>query len=592
MSLSLNPSLQAWLGQAWKSAHGTDLPALGWNACPRPELADFTHTAALTSARSLGQAPRALAQAWLDALPPHPFVASVEVAGPGHLNVTLSPAGWQALLEQPPAAFDVLPVPASTLVEFVSANPTGPLHLGHARQAVLGDVIARLLRRLGGQVATEFFYNDAGAQIDKLEQSVRLRAKELQGAALVFERDGATPATAAAQHAWLFPADGYHGDYIVEVARAWLGQGVETAGTGLREFAIAALQAEQQADLEALGVSFDGRVSERSLHEQGKVAATVAALKPFAYQAYQPKQDVSLPEKGAQLAWFLETSRWGDDKDRVMVKADGSVTYFVPDVAYHLDKWARGWKQAINLQGSDHHGTLARVQAGVQAIDPTIGSGYPKVVFHTMIKVMKGGQPVKASKRAGDYLTMREVMDQVGVDAFRLAMLDKKPESPMTLDVDAWLSQSANNPVYAIQYAHARLCGALEKVASTPPGTESVPDWHASEKALLVQLCLLEDRLNAAAQDVDPVRAAAIAKELGASANEAYQKGPKMVKLDATSRAPRLALYGQAVEALRQVSALLGIGCPERMYADAAEDQPSQGATGSENALMARPKIR
>lgn len=575
MTLSLNPSLQAWLNQAWQAAHGTDLPTQGWSACPRPELADFTHTAALTSARALGKPPRAVAQAWLDALPPHPFVAAADVVGPGHLNVKLSPAGWQALLEQPAAAFDTPSPPPATLVEFVSANPTGPLHLGHARQAVLGDVIARLLRRLGGRVATEFFYNDAGVQIDKLEQSVRLRAKELQGAALVFERDGATPATAAAQQAWLFPADGYHGDYIVEVARAWLGQGVETAGTGLREFAIATLQAEQQADLEALGVSFDGRVSERSLHEKGKVAATVAALKPFAYQAYQPKQDVSFPEKGAQLAWFLETSRWGDDKDRVMVKADGSVTYFVPDVAYHLDKWARGWKQAINLQGSDHYGTLARVQAGVRAIDPTIGSGYPKVVFHTMIKVMKGGQPVKASKRAGDYLTMREVMDQVGVDAFRLAMLEKKPESPVTLDVDVWLAQNATNPVYAIQYAHARLCKTLDKVAEEPAGTATQAEWLPSEKALMVQLAVLDDRLNSAAQDLEPARVAIIAKELAAAVNETYQQGPKVLALDAPSRALRVKLFQAAISGLKNVGGVLGIQCPARMPEKSPARSPS-----------------
>jgi arginyl-tRNA synthetase len=565
MTLSLNPSLQAWLNQAWKTAHGTDLPTQGWSACPRPEVADFTHTAALTSARALGKPPRAVAQAWLDALPPHPFVAAADVVGPGHLNVKLSPAGWQALLEQPAAAFDTPSPPPPTLVEFVSANPTGPLHLGHARQAVLGDVIARLLRRLGGQVATEFFYNDAGAQIDKLEQSVRLRAKELGGATLVFERDGATAEQAAAQKALLFPADGYHGDYIVDVARAWLDQGSEASDPGLREFAIATLQADQQADLEALGVVFDGRVSERSLHEQGKVATTVAALKPFAYQAYQAHQDVSLPEPGAQLAWFLETSRWGDDKDRVMVKADGSVTYFVPDVAYHLDKWARGWKQAINLQGSDHHGTLARVQAGVQAIVPAIGPDYPKVIFHTMIKVMKGGQPVKASKRAGDYLTMREVMDQVGVDAFRLAMLEKKPESPVTLDVDVWLAQNATNPVYAIQYAHARLCKTLDKVAEEPVGMVHQIEWLPSEKALMIQLAVLDDRLNTAAQDLEPARVALIAKELAAAVNEAYQQGPKVLALDAPSRALRVQLFQAAVSGLKNVGGVLGIDCPDRM---------------------------
>ena len=564
-TFQLAPVLHAWLSEGWRRAHGIDLPSRGWAACPLPQNADLTHAGALLAARGLGQSPRVVADAWVEALSPHPFVTAVEAVGPGHLNLRLSPSGWKALLAHGPAAFETPAVPPPTLVEFVSANPTGPLHLGHARQAVLGDVLARLLKRLGGPVATEFFYNDAGAQIDRLEESVRLRAEELGGAALAFERDGAQ-AEALPPDTYLFPSEGYHGAYATDIAQAWLHQGGRPTDAGLRAFAIAAIQAEQQADLAHLGVVFDGRVSERSLHEDGRVARTVAALRPHAYQALQPNQADGPPPTDAQPAWFLQTTRWGDDKDRVMVKADGSVTYFVPDVAYHLDKWARGWKRAINLQGSDHHGTLARVRAGVQAVDPTIGPAYPQVLFHTMIRVVKDGRPVKASKRAGDYVTARDVAEQVGVDAFRLAMLDKKPDTPMVLDVDAWLNPCALNPVHSIQYAHARLCSALDKASAAPLGPESAPDWHPAERALLVQLALWESRLGGAALDADPVRAAHLVREMASTVHESYQKGPRLIALDAPSREARVGLYGHAINRLRAASALLGIGCPERMH--------------------------
>lgn len=574
--IPLNPALQAWLQDAWSAAHGAlPLPARGWSICPRPDLADLTHAGALLAARSTGQPPRALAEAWAAQLPAHVFVERVDVVGPGHLNVKLSAAGWEAGLLNPMALFEPVEVPPPTLVEFVSANPTGPLHLGHARQAVLGDVIARLLRQLGGQVATEFFYNDAGVQIDKLEQSVGLRLKQLLGQPLLFERDKVTAEQAKQANAVLFPADGYHGEYIVDVAQAWLDQGGGDDNQGMRALAIALLQAEQQEDLDALGVHFDLRVSERSLYDQGKVAKVIQALKPFAYQALQPKQDNKPVPQGAQPAWFLETTKWGDDKDRVMVKADGTATYFVPDVAYHVDKWNRGWKSAINLQGSDHHGTLARVQAGVQAVCPEIGAGYPRVIFHTMIKVLKEGQEVKASKRAGDYLTMREVMDQVGVGAFRLAMLEKKPESPMTLNVDVWLAQNATNPVYAFQYAHARLVKALLKVSEQGPGENAEPSWLPVEKALMRELLMLNDRLNAAALDLEPSRVALLAKELSAAANEAYQQGPRVLGLDGPSQAMRVQLYQAAVAGLKTVGEILGVACPDSMYQDKPKAGPS-----------------
>jgi arginyl-tRNA synthetase len=484
-----------------------------------------------------------------------------------------------ALLSHPQGVFES-PMPlAPTLVEFVSANPTGPLHLGHARQAVLGDVIAKLLARLGGKVGTEFFYNDAGAQIDRLVNSVQLRIQEAQGATLVFERDGGSAATLKAGEV-LFPIDGYHGTYIQELAQAWLAQGGNLLNVpGVRSFAIDTLSAEQQADLDFLGVHFDGRVSERALYDSGQVQSVIDGLLPHAYFAQQAKQENNDLDPNTASAWFLETTKWNDDKDRVMIKADGSTTYFVPDVAYHLDKWKRGWKRAINIQGADHHGTLARVQAGVQFLDPSIGNDYPHTIFHTMIKVVKDGQPVKASKRAGDYLTAREIAEAVGMDAFRLAMLDKKPDSPMTLDIDQWLTQNASNPVYGIQYAHARLCGALAKVDAAPAGDVDPGQWMPCERSLLMQLALWNDRLNGAAQDFDPVRAATITRELASSVHECYQKGPKLLSLAPQVQASRIQLFQAAIDTLKNAGSVLGVHCPDRMSREdeLTDDTPAIG---------------
>lgn len=574
MQSSFHSTLHAWLTQAWHQATGTSLPTRGWAVCPRSDLADLTHSGALIGSKLLKCPPRQLAEQWLAALPDHAFVERVDIVGPGHLNIRLSDAGLVALLAQPVGAFDPPTPPPATLVEFVSANPTGPLHLGHARQAVLGDVIAKLLTRLGGKVGTEFFYNDAGAQIDRLVHSVQLRIQEAQGAILVFERDGATQATLKPGEV-LFPLDGYHGTYIQELAVAWLAQGGNPSDMeGLRAFSIRTLSNEQKDDLDYLGVHFDGRVSERDLYDSGQVKAVVDGLLPHAYHAQQAKQEKGDIDSNTPKAWFLATTQWNDDKDRVMLKADGSATYFVPDVAYHLDKWNRGWERAINIQGADHHGTLARVQAGVQFLAPNIGNDYPHTIFHTMIKVVKNGQPVKASKRAGDYLTAREIAQAVGIDAFRLAMLDKKPDSPMTLDINLWLTQNASNPVYGIQYAHARLCGALAKVALAPVGEVDPGSWQSCERNLLMQLCLWEDRLNGAAQDFDPVRAATITRELASSVHECYQKGPKLLTLAPQAQALRIQLFQAAIDTLKDAGSVLGVHCPEQMSRD--NDPPDE----------------
>lgn len=556
MTVSLNASLHEWLSKAWSSVYAVPFPSFAWSACPRLEWGHLTHAGAQQAARALRQSPQAVASAWVAALPAHPWVDEVSVVGPGHVNLRLSKAGLDALVATGATVFAPADVPAPTLIEFVSANPTGPLHLGHARQAVLGDVLARLVRSLGGKVGTEFFYNDAGVQIDWLETSVALRFQELQGTELLFERDGATADQVGPGQA-LFPAAAYHGDYVIEVAKAWTGE------QPLRAFAIQALQADQKADLDAMGISFDTYTSEKSLHESGEVAEVIQSMRPHAYQALQPKQALESAPAGAELAWFLETSKWGDDKDRVMLKADGSVTYFVPDVAYHLNKWKRGWTRAINIQGADHHGTLPRVQAGVQAVDPAIGPGYPQVIFHTMIKVMKDGQPVKASKRAGGYITAGEVIALIGADAFRLSMLEKKPDAPMVLDVDQWLSESDRNPAYGLQVANARLGKAVERATAEGAGEQSVPEWAAVEQTALVELALLPARLQAAAVELDPVKAASVGKAFAETVNRLYFTGPKLLSLDASSRQARVELYGACLQGLLNVSQTLGISLPK-----------------------------
>lgn len=556
-------ALHAWLAQGWRAAQGdVPLPWGAWNACPVPD-ADLTHAGALQAARALGQPPRKVAEAWAASLGSHPHVAQVTVVGPGHLNLALTPAGRQALLGDS-APFEPAPPKAPLLLEFVSANPTGPLHVGHARQAVLGDTLARLLRHVGHPVGTEFYTNDAGAQIHWLTVSVALRMREHGGAVLVFERDTpeGEPLPPLPPQGLYFPRDGYHGSDIIAIAQQAVAQGLSPDDTpAVKAFAVQAQSEHQRATLTQLGVAFDGLTSERALHETGEVAAVVEALKPHAYWATHAHQDPE-PETPSAPAWFLDTVTFGDQKDRVMVKSNGEVPYFVPDVAYHLDKWNRGWAQALNIQGADHHGTLARVQAGVQWLG--LPTGYPQVMFHTMVTVLKDGQPLVASKRAGTALSADDLMAALGVDAFRMAMLDKAPESPLTLDVDAWVSEGLNNPVYAVQYANARLHALLTQAHAAPPG-DQVVSWCPAEHTLSKAVMLWEDQVTRAALAHEPVKAAHALRALANTVHAAYQQGPKLRTLTAEAREERVLLYGAAQAALHEGHRLLGIAVKTRM---------------------------
>ena len=418
-------------------------------ALERPKQAahgDWACNVAMQLAKQLKRNPRELAQALIAGLPASPWLDRAEIAGPGFINLRLKPAAKLDAVRMALAAGARYGRAdagrgRTILVEFVSANPTGPLHVGHGRQAALGDAISSLLEAQSWKVTREFYYNDAGVQIDNLALSVQARAREQRGEAVSF------------------PESGYHGEYIREIAADYLAQGGDPDDlAAVRRFAVAALRREQDEDLKAFGVKFDNYYLESSLYTEGKVEATVSALTASG-KTYE--------QEGAL---WLRTTDFGDDKDRVMRKSDGSHTYFVPDVAYHVTKWQRGFTHAVNIQGSDHHGTVARVRAGLQALNAVTGAGiprnYPDYVLHKMVTVMKGGEEVKLSKRAGSYVTVRDLIDEVGRDAVRFFLVSRKADTEFVFDIDLAKSQTEDNPVYYVQYAHARICSVLAQAGA------------------------------------------------------------------------------------------------------------------------------
>ena len=454
--LLVKQQLLADLGQALSAlapghAHNPQLES--------PKVAahgDWAITAALQWAKPLGQAPRQVAERLRADLQARPafaqWVDSLEIAGPGFINLRLKPAAHQNIVREVLQAGAAFGHQASSgariLVEFVSANPTGPLHVGHGRQAALGDAICQLLQSQGHSVHREFYYNDAGVQIATLGTSTQLRAQGL--------RPG--------QAGW--PEQAYNGDYIQDIADAFLARQTVQADDrsftasgdindldGMRQFAVAYLRHEQDLDLRAFAVRFDNYYLESSLYTSGRVEQAVQRLQA-AGKTYE--QDGAL---------WLRSTDYGDDKDRVMRKSDGSYTYFVPDVAYHITKWERGFTRVVNIQGTDHHGTIARVRAGLQAANVGIPTGYPDYVLHTMVRVVRGGEEVKISKRAGSYVTLRDLIEWTSKDAVRFFLLSRKPDTEYVFDIDLALAQNNDNPVFYVQYAHARICSVLLRQA-------------------------------------------------------------------------------------------------------------------------------
>ncbi|CAB3741918.1 Arginine--tRNA ligase [Achromobacter denitrificans] len=529
----------------------------------RPKVAahgDVATNVAMQLAKPARRNPRELAQAIVDALMALPeaaaLVESAEIAGPGFINLRVTAAARQAVIAavaEQGATFGRAPRNGEKiLVEFVSANPTGPLHVGHARQAALGDAICRLYDANGWDVTREFYYNDAGNQINNLAISVQARARGLS----------------TDSPEW--PADGYKGDYILDIARDFQAgktvqsDGVAVTATGdvdnledIRVFAVAYLRREQDLDLQAFGLAFDNYYLESSLYTSGRVEETVKALIAGGHTY----------EEGGAL-WLRTTELGtGDDKDRVMRKSEGGYTYFVPDVAYHKAKWERGFHRAVNIQGSDHHGTVARVRAGLQGLEEGIPKDYPSYVLHKMVKVMRGGEEVKISKRAGSYVTMRDLIDWVGRDAVRYFLIQRRADTEFVFDVDLALSKSDENPVYYIQYAHARICSVVAN-AAMPAADVAQADASLltapTEFALMQRLAEFPGVIALAAQELSPHHIAFWLRDC-ASDFHAWYNAERVLVDDTALKLARLRLASTTRQVLANGLELLGVSAPERM---------------------------
>jgi arginyl-tRNA synthetase len=532
---------------------------------------DLACTAAMPLAKAAKKNPRELASALVEALKRQPavqrWVDALEIAGPGFINLRLKAAAKQAIVSEVLAGgerFGRQPARADRmLVEFVSANPTGPLHVGHARQAALGDAICNLFETQGWQVSREFYYNDAGVQIATLAASVQARLR------------GFKPGDAQ----WPEPA--YNGDYIGDIAadflakqtvkaddRAFSASGDVSDIDGIRQFAVAYLRHEQDLDLQAFGVRFDHYFLESSLYSSGRVDDTVKRLVASG-KTY---------EEGGAL--WLRTTDYGDDKDRVMRKSDATFTYFVPDVAYHVNKFERGFHKAINIQGGDHHGTLTRVRAGVQAAGSGAPTGYPEYVLHKMVTVMKGGEEVKISKRAGSYVTLRDLIDWTSRDAVRFFLLSRKADSEFTFDVDLARKRNDENPVFYVQYAHARICSVIRQWAENGGdeaalnGADLTQLTAPSEAALMLKLAEFPAMLVNAAAGLAPHDATFYLRDL-AGAFHSYYGAERFLVDDRELARARIALLAATRQVIRNALAVLGVSAPDRMDRDTNATEPS-----------------
>ncbi|WP_019139835.1 arginine--tRNA ligase [Noviherbaspirillum massiliense] len=540
-----------------------------------PSHGDIACNIAMQLAKPLKKNPRELAQSLVTALLASPacagLIESAEVAGPGFINLRVATAAKQAVVHaimQQGETYGKGNIGAGkkVMVEFVSANPTGPLHVGHGRQGALGDALAALLQSQGYDVTREFYYNDAGAQIGNLAYSVQARARGLKPGDVHW------------------PESAYNGDYIADIAADFLAKKTVSASDGgpvtasgdpndlesIRMFAVAYLRREQDLDLQAFGVKFDNYYLESSLYHDGKVEATVDALVK-AGKTYE-----------MDGALWLRTTEYGDDKDRVMKKSDGSYTYFVPDVAYHIAKWRRGFGKVINVQGSDHHGTIARVRAGLQAVGLDIPQGYPDYVLHKMVTVMKNGEEVKISKRAGSYVTLRDLIEWSagdarsesgerdltrGRDAVRFFLISRKADTEFTFDVDLALSQSDENPVYYVQYAHARICSVFAQWGGDEAalqGVDLAPLTSPREATLLAKLAEYPEMLQKALDELGPHQVAFYLRDLAAELHS-YYNAERVLVDDEPTKMARLALLQATRQVLRNGLALIGVSTPARM---------------------------
>ena len=519
------------------------------------EHGDFASNLAMILAKLMRQRPRDIANNLINALPPSQYILKVEIAGAGFINFFLNAASQQSIVATILAAGDHYGRNLSgknekVQVEFVSANPTGPLHVGHGRGAAVGDCLARLLDANGWAVTREFYYNDAGAQIDNLVISVLARCKGL------------------AVDDVQFPENGYRGDYIMDISSAYLAKETVMADDSqvtasgdiddvesVRLFAVAYLRHEQDLDLKAFQIKFDVFSLESALYSTGKVENTVQAL----------IKSGKTYEEGNAL--WLRTTDFNDDKDRVMRKSDGGYTYFVPDVAYHFDKWNRGFKRVINEQGADHHSTITRVRAGLQALNVGIPAAWPEYVLHQMVTVMRDGEEVKLSKRAGSYVTLRDLIDEVGCDATRYFLAARRVDSQLIFDIDLARAQTNDNPVYYIQYAHARICSVLNQWNSDTESLKNVdlsPLIAPNEAKLMQRLSEFEEVVIDAGSELSPHVIANYLKDCAADLHS-YYNDTKFLVDDEPTKLARLALISATKQVLKNGLDLLGVSAPLKM---------------------------
>jgi arginyl-tRNA synthetase len=540
--------LEAFLADAVQQAYpGVDDVSIELDRPKNADHGDFAANVALKLSKRVGAKPLEVAQkikALMDKIDPETVTS---IAGPGFLNFILPSGARFAVVPEilaGGARFGRSPARDGhkIMVEFVSANPTGPLHVGHGRQAALGDAISTLLEWQGWRVTREFYYNDTGNQIANLALSVQARVKQARGESVEM------------------PKDGYLGDYIHEIAREYVAAHFgDAAGNNLeqiRKFAVDYLRKEQDLDLHAFGVKFDSYFLESSLYTDGKVDETVAML-GRAGHTYE-----------SAGAMWLKTTDFGDDKDRVMRKSDGTYTYFVPDVAYHLSKFRRGYEHVVNVQGADHHSTVTRVRAGLQALEAAIPKGYPDYVLHQMVTVTKGGEEMKISKRAGSYVTVRELIDEVGRDAVRYFFLMRRVDSHLVFDIDLAKSNTDDNPVYYVQYAHARLSSVLREWGGDPAtlARADLARLTSPYEAVLAQkLAEFPEVLAHAAGEFAPHLVTYYLHDDVAARLHTYYNAERFLVEDETLKLARLALVAATRQVLANGLAVLGVSAPERM---------------------------
>jgi arginyl-tRNA synthetase len=560
-----NELLEALVAALEKLAPGAGAKA----AFESPKVAahgDLATTAAMQLAKPLKLNPRQLAETLRTELLSQDafarWVEAIEIAGPGFINIRLKPESKQQVVREVLVQGTQFGDQASNgqriLVEFVSANPTGPLHVGHGRQAALGDAICNLFATQGWQVHREFYYNDAGVQIQTLANSTQLRAKGFKPGDDCWPIDPENPLSKAF----------YNGDYIQDIADDFLARKTVAADDrsftasgdvedmeSIRNFAVAYLRHEQDKDLQAFNLKFDEYYLESSLYTSGRVEQTVSKL----------VANGKTYDKDGAL--WLQSTDYGDDKDRVMRKQDGSYTYFVPDVAYHIAKWERGFSKVVNIQGTDHHGTIARVRAGLQAANVGIPAGYPDYVLHTMVRVVKGGEEVKISKRAGSYVTLRDLIEWTSKDAVRFFLLSRKPDTEYTFDVDLAVAKNNDNPVYYVQYAHARICSVLAAWGGDVDILQKVglePLQSPQALALMLLLAKYPEMLTAAAQDFAPHDVTFYLREL-AACYHSYYDAERILVDDEAVKLARLALVAATAQVLQNGLVVLGVSAPQKM---------------------------